>query len=314
MNAPHIQHIHHDVEDDAPLENIIQGPDFQEIDNNNEDEKEEEKEASTSEKGHDDLSENEVINANNKAPKKTRQQRELDRLKGYNKPGHAEAEVLHATADSGRAVVVPDGPRFYEPKLQEIQKWKDLDTFTEVEDSGQNRISSRWVCTEKLKGQDLFLKARLCARGFEENTNELRKDSPTCQMESLRIVLCIVSAKKWNLSSLDIKSAFLQGVPIDRELYMKPPNEAESTKLWLLKKCPYGLADAGRQWFIRVRDELKKLGGKHMVQDQAVFVWHCDCEISGIMVIHVDDFVYGGGSWFIAGGHWCIQEDLSNWW
>lgn len=217
-------------------------------------------------------------------------------LQNHNKPG--TSEVLHATADSGKAVVVPDGPRFSEPKLQEIQKWKDLDAFSEVIDTGQPRISHRWVCTEKTVGSGLHLKARLCARGFEENTYELRKDSPTCQKESLRMVLCILAAKRWQLSSMDIKSAFLQGVPIDRELYMQPPKEANTDKLWLLKKCPYGLVDAGRQWFIRVKEELKRLGAKHMQQDQALFVWHDQNGISGVMVIHVDDFVYGGTEQF----------------
>ena len=217
-------------------------------------------------------------------------------LQNHNKPG--TSEVLHATADSGKAVVVPDGPRFSEPKLQEIQKWKDLDAFSEAIDTGQPRISHRWVCTEKTVGSGLHLKARLCARGFEENTYELRKDSPTCQKESLRMVLCIVAAKKWELSSVDIKSAFLQGVPIDRELYMQPPKEANTDKIWLLKRCPYGLVDAGRQWFIRVKEELKRLRGKQMQQDQALFVWHDQGEISGVMIIHVDDFVYGGNDKF----------------
>ena len=37
-----------------------------------------------------------------------------------------------------------------------------------------------------------------------------------------------------------------------------------------------------------------------MAQDQAVFAWHRDNEIAGIIVIHVDDFVYGGNPQFVA--------------
>ena len=67
------------------------------------------------------------------------------------------------------------------------------------------------------------IKARLVARGFEEeNLNEIRKDSPTCSKENLRIVLAIISSHQWQASSLDVKSALLQGNQIDRDLYLKP--------------------------------------------------------------------------------------------
>ena len=215
--------------------------------------------------------------------------RMLARLQDHNKPGKSE-QVLHATSSTS--------PRFDEAKQQELQKWIDMGTYVEVCDDGQPRISTRWVCTEKVKGNDITLKARLVARGFEENTHELRKDSPTCQKESLRCFLSILASNGWKLCSIDIKSAYLQGIPINRELYIQPPREAHTDKLWLLKKCPYGLADAGRHWYVRVREELKQLGGERLAMDQSVFVWHDDRDIIGIMVIHVDDFIYGGSDAF----------------
>ena len=201
-------------------------------------------------------------------------------------------QVLHATSTTSH--------RFDQAKKDELQKWIDMDTYDEVCDTGQNRITTRWVCTEKNKANNIVLKARLVVRGFEENTNELRKDSPTCQKESLRCLLTVISAKRWKLRSIDIKSAYLQGVPINRERYILPPKEAQTEKLWLLKKCPYGLADAGRHWYMRVREELKKLQGQQMALDQSVFVWHEDHNIIGAMVIHVDDFIFGGSDTFQA--------------
>ena len=222
---------------------------------------------------------------NFRTPAPAPEPRALVRLRNHNKPGLTE-HVLHATSTTS--------PRFDEAKRQELQKWIEMDTYTEVQDEGQSYITTRWVCTEKIKDNEIVLKARLVARGFEENTNELRKDSPTCQKESLRCFLSILSSMKWKIHSIDIKSAYLQGIPINRELYIKPPNEAQTDKLWLLKKCPYGLADAGRHWYMRVKEELKKLGGKQMSLDQSVFVWNKENCIIGIMVIHVDDFIFGG--------------------
>jgi hypothetical protein len=99
---------------------------------------------------------------------------------------------------------------------------------------------------------------------------------------------------------MDSKSAYLQGIPLDRELYMTPPKEAKTQKLWLLKKCTYGLSDAGRHWYLKVVEELKSLGATQPKLDLAVFVWyHSDGNCCGIMAIHVDDFIYGGTSTFL---------------
>lgn len=41
-------------------------------------------------------------------------------------------------------------------------------------------MSVRWIITEKVKEGRMYIKARVVGRGFEENTSELKKDSPTC--------------------------------------------------------------------------------------------------------------------------------------
>ena len=187
-----------------------------------------------------------------------------------------------------------DGSRFLEAKQQELQKWKDLDAYEEVEDTGQRSISCRWVCTEKKKDSTLILKARLVARGFEENTVQLQTDSPTCHKESLRLLLCILASNSWTLHSLDIKSVYLQGTPISRTVYLKPPTCANTIKLWKLKKCPYGLVDAGRNWYFRVRKELLEAGAYQSHLDQATFCWFNKGKLCGLIIVHVDDFLFGG--------------------
>ena len=70
-------------------------------------------------------------------------------------------------------------------------------------------------------------KARLVAPGFEElDRDNIRLDSPTSCKENFRLVLTIIVSHKWKIKSLDIKSAFLQGQPINREIFLKPPIEA----------------------------------------------------------------------------------------
>jgi hypothetical protein len=63
-------------------------------------------------------------------------------------------------------------------------------------------------------------KACLVARGFEElAAKELPKDSPTCASESLRLLLTVNCQKKMELHSIDIKSAFLQGTELSRDIH-----------------------------------------------------------------------------------------------
>lgn len=92
--------------------------------------------------------------------------------------------------------------------------------FEEVKDEGQECVSTRWVCTLKETITGPVPKARLVARGFEElQVSALQKDSPTCATESLRLLVAVICQRQWTLNSMDIKSAFLQGTALSRELY-----------------------------------------------------------------------------------------------
>ena len=108
-----------------------------------------------------------------------------------------------------------------------------------------NFISVTWVINQKYEGEDMYYKARLVARGFEEsNLTNIRKDSPTYCTEKFRWLLDIVVTKKWKVHLLDIISASLQGKNIDRDMYLKPPSEAGTKNLWKLNISVYGLCDA----------------------------------------------------------------------
>ena len=193
-----------------------------------------------------------------------------------------EEEVFHGKAN--------DRDKFENAKKEEIEKWNHMGVFEEVDDLGQETISTRWVCTEKIKGDTVVLKARLVARGFEEDTTQIKTDSPTCSKDSLRIALAIAASKGWNVKTLDIKSAYLQGHEIERDIFIKPPKLANTSKLWKLRKNVYGLNDSGRQWYMRLTEEVIKSGCKQCKYDLAVF--SCvglDNNLSGLLLVHVDD-------------------------
>ena len=181
----------------------------------------------------------------------------------------------------------------FSAKEKELLSWKSEGVYQEVENTGQKTISTRWVLKPKVIDGIQSVKARLCARGFEEDKN-FRTDSPTCSREGVRVALSTLACYKWDLKSLDIKSAFLQGKKMERTVFLKPPKEASTNKIWLLQKCVYGLSDASRFWYLRVREEIIKLDGEVSALDQGLFLFFENNELQGIISCFVDDMVYGG--------------------
>ena len=179
-------------------------------------------------------------------------------------------------------------------KGKELSTWIEQGVYEEVEDVGQDYVSTRWVITEKTseESQQVVLKARLCARVFEEEQN-FRTDSPTCSRESVRILFSILASHNWKLSSIDVTRAFLQGEAIERTVYLKPPPEANTNKLWRLKKCVYGLADAPRKWYLRLTQELKRLGCTQHKIDKGLFVYTLQDKLVSVLTCCVDDIAYG---------------------
>ena len=187
-------------------------------------------------------------------------------------------------------------------KQKEIENLQEHNVYKEVEDQGQPFINVTWVLSEKLKDGKKITKARLVAKGFEEEWKMgQRKDSPTCLKENLRLILGLAAMYCWKIYCLDIRSAFLQGKAIERQLFLKPPVEAGTDKdniLWLLKKTIYGLMDARRKWYLKVKEVLLNLHVKMSIYDESLFYLFQDGILQGVIGIHVDDFFFAGTSLF----------------
>ena len=124
--------------------------------------------------------------------------------------------------------------------LKEIQKYASFGAFEEVADDGQPSLPVKWVVSRhELDGKNQPIKARLCIRGdLEKGKNLVRSDSPTVGKETLKLALSIAANEGFIVKSGDIKSAYLQGLDIQRQILVKPPPEAGlSGKLLLLKKA-----------------------------------------------------------------------------
>ena len=103
---------------------------------------------------------------------------------------------------------------------------KEQNVYLEEEDSQQPCISVRWVISRKVVDGKNITKTRLCARGFEE-LQGFPTNSPCCSQIGVKSVFALIASQNWNISSIDVKTAFLQGRKIERIVYFHTPKTAK---------------------------------------------------------------------------------------
>ena len=204
-------------------------------------------------------------------------------------------------------------PEVVEAKEREVKNLTDFDTFEEVADEGQKTVGSRWVLTKKEEhdGQKTNCKARIVAKGFHEETKP-QADSPTAMRESVKPFLAIAANQGFELESVDIRAAFLQSKPLDRDVFIEPPKDLKKTGvIWKLKKPLYGLDDASRKFWLRMRELFGKIGLKTVKGDEAFYYRHKDDQLEGMILSHVDDFNMAGNEKFLSEIREMLKTELS---
>jgi hypothetical protein len=198
-------------------------------------------------------------------------------------------------------------PHVKQAKAKEAETLKEFETYEEIPESElndeqkMNVIRSTWVVVMKQLLGETICKARICARGDMEII-KVKTDAPTIAKLSARLLLSVVASKKWKLSSLDFKAAFLQS-PVDREVVVIPPHDLIKYKdgsriLWRLKKRMYGLVDASRGFWLELDRFLISVGCQRSIFDKALYFYYVDGALSGIIETHVDDLCFAGDSTF----------------
>ena len=229
-----------------------------------------------------------------------------------------EHESLDTLVENILVVEIPTRehgrPDCIEAKSSEMENLLNFETFEEVKDNGQKTIDSRWILNEKQAhdGQKKKVKARLVAKGFQEEYKP-QSDSPTVLRDSLKTFLVLAANEKFDLASVDITGAFLQGEKIEREVFLRPPPDIRKQKpgiIWKLNKSLYGLNDASRNFYFRVRPLLTEAGFQTSGQDEAYFYKYEKGELVGQVAVHVDDFIIAGSTKFVADVVTLVSETL----
>ena len=98
---------------------------------------------------------------------------------------------------------------------------------------------------------------------------------------------------------MDIKTAFLQGNKLSRDVYLKPVEaNCETNYVWKLKKSVYGLSDISLKWYHRIKAFVLANGGKVSEIDPSIFTWHEIYSLIVVVIVHVDDFLSAGNEKF----------------
>lgn len=160
-------------------------------------------------------------------------------------------------------------------------------------------IGSRWVYKTKYASDEKVerLKARVVARGDRQIKGKDYKHtfSPVAKFATVRALIALATAKKWELNQLDINNAFLHGY-LEEEVYMKPPpgyNKGKPGEVCNLKRSIYGLKQASRQWNLELCKLLKRLEFDQAMRYYSLFSKVKDGKWT-IVLVYVDDLLVTG--------------------
>jgi hypothetical protein len=120
-------------------------------------------------------------------------------------------------------------------------------------------------------------KARLVAQGFcqREGIDYKETFAPVARLEAIRILLAFAASKGFKMYQMDVKSAFLNRY-IEEEVYVRQPPGFENPKfpnhVSKLHKTLYGLKQASRAWYERLKAFLIDKGFRMISIDKTLFL------------------------------------------
>jgi len=154
---------------------------------------------------------------------------------------------------------------------------------------GRNIIGCRWLFVRKCDGR---FKVRLVAKGYSQQPGiDLAETfAPVTKFTTLRVLLALVPENDWELHSMDVKTAFLNGV-LEEEVYMQCPegiDEIPKGMVCRLVKAIYGLRQSPRTWYQRIHEFFLANGFMRCTPDYSLYV---NYERRILVLVYVADLV-----------------------
>ena len=142
-------------------------------------------------------------------------------------------------------------------------------------------------------------KSRLVVQGCqEEDPGSIRSDSPTASLLAFNLLCAIAVMQKWVIAASDASTAYLQSQGINRLLILRPPRPpppgVSPSDLFRAKGSIYGTKDAGRSWWKKLFQALRRQGWVMSKVEAALFFLFDAGALVGICLSHVDDLLSAG--------------------
>ena len=169
-------------------------------------------------------------------------------------------------------------------------------------------LQPRFVLTDKHDGLrteshplPILASSRLVMPGFKDRSNlggRLRREAPTGSRMARHILFSIAAFfTQWMLIAADIKSAFLKCAADEKQ---NPSIPLLPGQLCRVLKGIFGLADAPREWWLRLSRAMEEHGWTRALVDGAIWCLRVTNEageqtLEALVVAHVDDLLFAGG-------------------
>ena len=229
-------------------------------------------------------------------------------------PLHDEEDVdpIHAYAASAdpdtlyhhEAMREPDAIEFKKAMVKEFQDQWDNGNFalkrrSEIPTDARV-LPSVWAMKRKRKvltGEVYKHKARLNLDGSKqmEGIDYHHTYSPTASWPAVRLMLALTLVNQWFTRQIDFVQAFPQA-PMTKQQFMKLPKGiqiegVDDPNEWVLelKRNLYGGCDAGRNWYLFLKEKLESIGFVRSRFDECVF-YRGKC----MYVLYTDDSILAG--------------------
>jgi hypothetical protein len=122
--------------------------------------------------------------------------------------------------------------------------------------------------------------------------------APVVCLEAIRILLAFDVYKGFKLHQMDVKSAFLNGIILEKVFVRQPPgfeNPKYPNSVYKLSKSLYELKQASRAWYARLKTFLLEHGYVMGRVDKTLFTLNHDTDFL-LVQIYVDDIMFDGSS------------------
>ncbi|CAF4947657.1 unnamed protein product [Pieris macdunnoughi] len=188
----------------------------------------------------------------------------------------------------------PEKDKWQQAMSDELQAFEDNQAWEIVsQDEADRVVQCKWVFKKKPENNNsVRYRARLVAKGYTQqhgvDFNETY--SPVLRYSTLRLLFAISVKYNFEITHLDVVTAFLNGF-LTENVYMQAPANLNcpSNCVLKLKKAVYGLKQSARAWNARINDFLIDLDYKKSVSEPCLYSKKCKNE-QIIIAIFVDDF------------------------